>query len=121
MIRCLLFLVELFLIGLKLGDSRLVIPSLLFFAPFLFCNYSVVWLSLKFFLCFLLLVLSGFALCSSCIEYTFVFISFLLIKKKKKNSLLVGTNDCCFPWKSIWKQKIPSRVAFFVSTTALER
>ena len=23
-------------------------------------------------------------------------------------SLLVSFNDCCFPWKSIWKQKIPS-------------
>ena len=23
-------------------------------------------------------------------------------------SLLVGSNDYCFPWKSIWKQKIPS-------------
>ena len=23
-------------------------------------------------------------------------------------SLLVGQNDFCFPWKSIWKQKIPS-------------
>ena len=22
--------------------------------------------------------------------------------------LLVGSNDCSFPWKSIWKQKIPS-------------
>ena len=22
--------------------------------------------------------------------------------------LLVGSNDCYFPWKSIWKQKIPS-------------
>ena len=22
--------------------------------------------------------------------------------------LLVGSNDFCFPWKSIWKQKIPS-------------
>ena len=34
-------------------------------------------------------------------------------------SLLVGSNDCCFPWKSIWKQKIPSRVVFFVWTAAL--
>ena len=34
-------------------------------------------------------------------------------------SLLVGSNDFCFPWKSIWKQKIPSRVAFFVWTVAL--
>ena len=49
MIRFLPLLGELFLIGLGLGDSRLVIPSLLFFAPFLFCNYSVVWLSLMFF------------------------------------------------------------------------
>ena len=23
-------------------------------------------------------------------------------------SLLVGSNDYCIPWKSIWKQKIPS-------------
>ena len=21
--------------------------------------------------------------------------------------LVVGSNDCCFPWESIWKQKIP--------------
>ena len=41
-IKCLLFLVELFLIGLERGDSHLVIPSLLFFAPFLFCNFSIV-------------------------------------------------------------------------------
>ena len=34
-------------------------------------------------------------------------------------SLLVSSNDCCFPWKSIWKQKIPSRVAFFVWTATL--
>ena len=32
--------------------------------------------------------------------------------------LLVGHNDQFFPWKSIWKQKIPSRVAFFVRTAA---
>ena len=36
MIRCLLLLVEFFLIGLGFGDSRLVILSLLFFALFLF-------------------------------------------------------------------------------------
>ena len=58
-IRCLLLLVELFFIGLRRGDSRLVIPSLLFFAPFLFCNYFVVWFSIVIFLCFLLLVLLG--------------------------------------------------------------
>ena len=28
-------------------------------------------------------------------------------------SLLVGSNNCFFPWKSIWKRKIPSRVVFF--------
>ena len=33
--------------------------------------------------------------------------------------LLVGHSEQFFPWKSIWKQKIPSRVAFFVWTTAL--
>ena len=59
MIRFLPLLGELFLIGLGLGDSRLVIPSLLFFAPFLFCNYFVVWFSIVIFLCFLLLVLLG--------------------------------------------------------------
>ena len=36
-------------------------------------------------------------------------------------NLLVGPNDYCFPWKSIWNQKIPSRVAFFVWTVALEK
>ena len=34
-------------------------------------------------------------------------------------SILVGSNYYCFPWKSIWKQKIPSRVAFFVWAVAL--
>ena len=33
--------------------------------------------------------------------------------------LLVGHSEHFFPWKSIWKQKIPSRVAFFVWTAAL--
>ena len=33
--------------------------------------------------------------------------------------LLVGHNEQSFPWKSIWKQKIPSRVAFLVWTAAL--
>ena len=36
-------------------------------------------------------------------------------------SLLVGFNDYCFPWKRIWKQKIPSQVAFFVCTATLEK
>jgi len=29
-------------------------------------------------------------------------------------SLLAGSIDFCFPWKSIWKQKILTRVVFFV-------
>ena len=33
--------------------------------------------------------------------------------------LLVGHSEQFFPWKSFWKQKIPSRVAFFVWTAAL--
>ena len=39
LIRFLLLLVRLFLIGLGLGDSRLVTLSLLFFVLFLFCNF----------------------------------------------------------------------------------
>ena len=35
--------------------------------------------------------------------------------------ILVGTTSFGFPWKSIWKQKIPSRVAFFVWTAALRK
>nr|XP_023908124.1 sterol 3-beta-glucosyltransferase UGT80B1-like [Quercus suber] len=34
-------------------------------------------------------------------------------------SVLVGFNDYCFPWKSIWNQKILSQVAFFVWTAAV--
>ena len=52
------------------------------------------------------------------------------IKKKNTNKqkgfkvsdyykILVGNTFFGFPWKSIWKQKIPSRVAFFVWTAAL--
>ena len=33
--------------------------------------------------------------------------------------ILVGNTLLGFPWKSIWKQKIPSRVAFFVWIAAL--
>ena len=40
---------------------------------------------------------------------------------KDNYSLLVGSNDYFFPWNSIWKQKILSRVAFFVWTAALGR
>ena len=38
---------------------------------------------------------------------------------KEYYSLLAGSIDFCFPWKSIWQQKIPARVAFFVWTAAL--
>ena len=33
--------------------------------------------------------------------------------------LLVGRSEQFFPWNSIWKQKIPSRVAFFIWIAAL--
>ena len=33
--------------------------------------------------------------------------------------VLLGNGDQSFPWKSIWKSKIPSRVAFFIWTAAL--
>ena len=33
--------------------------------------------------------------------------------------ILVGSTDYCFPLKSIWKQKISSRIAFFVWIAAL--
>ena len=33
--------------------------------------------------------------------------------------ILAGTTSYGFPWKSIWKQKIPSRIAFFVWTAVL--
>ena len=81
-IKCLLLLVELFLIGLGLGDSRLVIPSLLLFAPFLCCNFCVVWFSIVFVLYSLFLVLSRLALCSSCIEQAFVYIYHSYLSKK---------------------------------------
>ena len=67
MIRCLLLLIELFLIGLRRGDSRLVIPSLLFFVPFLFCNFSIVWFSVMFLSVFLFLYFLGL-LYTLCIE-----------------------------------------------------
>ena len=35
--------------------------------------------------------------------------------------ILVGSTNCYFPCKSIWKHKIPSRVAFFVWTAALRK
>ena len=36
-------------------------------------------------------------------------------------SLLSQPSRSFFPWKSIWKAKVPNRVAFFTWTTALER
>ena len=50
---------ELSLIGLGRGDSRLVIPSFLFFVPFLFCNFSFVWFSIMFLFVFLFLYFLG--------------------------------------------------------------
>ena len=83
MIRCLLLLVEFSLIGLGLGDSRLVILSLLFLALFLF----VINLCLVFYYVF-----SLFSFFSSC-NFLVCFVLFLhrvafriciiLIKKKK--------------------------------------
>ena len=34
--------------------------------------------------------------------------------------VLLGNCEKSFPWKCIWKSKIPSKVAFFVWTAALE-
>ena len=90
-IKCLLLLVELFLIGVGLGDSRLVIPSLLFFAPFLFCNYSVVWLSLMFFSLFS--SSCTFWVCSMFFMHRVDFCIYIILtyqKKKKKNKI----NNC---------------------------
>ena len=33
--------------------------------------------------------------------------------------LLVGPSDNIFPWKGLWQQKVPLRVAFFVWTAVL--
>jgi hypothetical protein len=33
--------------------------------------------------------------------------------------LLISPNGFSFPWKSIWRVKVPSRLAFFVWTAAL--
>ena len=38
---------------------------------------------------------------------------------KDYNRILAGPTIFGFPWRSIWKQKIPSRVAFFVWSTTL--
>ena len=32
-----------------------------------------------------------------------------------------GTSPSCFPWKGIWKVKVPKRVAFFLRTAAHDR
>ena len=34
---------------------------------------------------------------------------------------LLGVCTQSFPWRNIWKQKVPSRVAFFVWAAALEK
>ena len=61
--------------GLTSSDS---LPSFLCSLSFLYFFFFCI-----FFFCFPFLVFSRFALCSSCIELPFVYISFLLIKKKK--------------------------------------
>ena len=82
--RCLLLLVELFLIGLGLGDSRLVIPSLLFFALFLFCNFFLFGFLLCFFFSvfFFLYFLGLLYVLHAESRLSYIYISFLLIKKK---------------------------------------
>ena len=96
MIRCLLLLVELFLIGLGHGDSRLVIPSLLFFAPFLFCNFSFVWFSFMFFSVFLFLYFLGLLyVLHAQSSLSYIYHSYLSKKKKKFQLalILVSTSE----------------------------
>ena len=81
-IKCLLLLVELFLNGLRLEDSNPVILSLLFFAPFLFCSFSIVWFSIVFIHCYLFLVLSRLALCSSYVQSSLPYIYHSYLSKK---------------------------------------
>ena len=84
-IRCLLLLVELFLIGLGCGDSRLVIPSLHFFAPFLFCNFSIVWFSFLFFSVFLFLYFLGLLyVLHAQSSLSYIYHSYLSKKKEKR-------------------------------------
>jgi hypothetical protein len=40
---------------------------------------------------------------------------------KSYYSRLLQPSRSIFPWKSVWKSKVPSRVAFFTWTAALER
>ena len=50
--------------------------------------------------------------------YIYIYKGFLV---RDYYRILAGTASFGFPWKSIWKQKIPFRVAFFVWTTALRK
>ena len=84
MISCLLTLVALFLTGVGLGDSPLVILSLcslvLFFViSFLLVSSCSCFLVFFFFFCSLL-----YTLCAAFVFLRFFNIIFLLIKKKKK-------------------------------------
>ena len=84
-ISCLLLLVELFFIGLGYGDSRLVIPSLLFFAPFLFCNFPL----FSFLLCFSLFSFSCiFSVCSMLFMHRVAFRIYIILTYQKKKKVL---------------------------------
>ena len=85
MTNCLLILVALFLIGLGLGDSPLVILSLCSLVLFVVISSGL----LRLFLLFSLLFFSLFVSLSVLFRWPFVFlrffnIFFLLIKKKKE-------------------------------------
>ena len=85
-IRCLPLLVKLFSIGLRIGDSHLVIPSLLFFAPFLFCNYFVVWFSIVFLSVFFFLYFCVFSMFFMHRVDFRIYIILTYQKKKSSNS-----------------------------------
>ena len=72
MTSCLLHLVALFLIGLRLGDSHLVILSLCSLALFFVINFLCIF-------GFSLFCTPCFALCFFCIEKFFEYTFFLLI------------------------------------------
>ena len=43
----------------------------------------------------------------------------MLFKPLLNLSILLGVCTQSFPWRSIWEQKVPSKVVFFVWTAAL--
>ena len=90
MIRYLHLLAELFLIGLGLGDSRLVILYPLFLALFLFCNSFVVWFSFLF-LFFFIFPVFFFPSCISLVCFVLfmhrvAFRIYIILTYKKKRS-----------------------------------